>query len=85
MAGKEEILKTQRKALIQADAKQSHKAAGLQSGSFEPACRPDFALFESSVPVMLFAAIQRSNPVHFFRCQFKAEQVKILPDMIRVG
>ena len=34
---------------------------------------------------MLFAAIQRSDSIHLFQCQFKAEQVKILPDMVRIG
>ena len=84
MAGKEEILKTQRKALIQADAKQSHKAAGLQSGSFEPARRPAFALFENSIPVVLFAAIQRSDLLHLLRRQLKPKQIKVLADVVRI-
>ena len=37
-----------------------------------------------SVPVVLFAAIQRGDLLHFLLCQRKAKQVQVLPDMIRV-
>ena len=34
---------------------------------------------------MLFAAVQRSDVIHFFRCKVKTEQVEIFPDMVRIG
>ena len=69
---------------IQVDANRPPKASGPQSGSFEPDCRPAFAFFEGSVPVVLFAAIQCSDLLHFLLCQLKAKQVKVLPDVVRV-
>ena len=37
-----------------------------------------------SVPVVLFAAIQRGDLLHFLLCQLKAKQIQVLPDVIRV-
>ena len=38
-----------------------------------------------SVPVMLLIPIQGRDPRHLRVSQFKAEQVQVLPDMVRVA
>ena len=38
-----------------------------------------------SVPVVLFAAVQVGDALHFLLGQLKSEQIKIFPDMLRIG
>ena len=59
------------------------RLTGLRQRAPEPL--PGSGRVSRSMPVVLFAAVQRSDLLHLLRCQLKTEQIKVLADVVRVG
>ena len=56
----------------------------LEPGAAETAA-PGLLPFFRSIPIVLFAAVQRRDGGHFFHIQFKTEQIQVLQDMLRIA
>ena len=63
----------------------SYEWCGVNQKARNPALSSRIAGFIRSIPVVLFTAVQRGDPVHLLRSQRKTEQIEILADVIRIG